>query len=115
MSGGYADSDFGDIIIYEGHGGRDGHKRVGDQEWRSGNLGRESILLIKTYLFSNSCSALKQSCVRGLPVRVLRGYQVKSAFAPAEGYRYDGLYYVARYWEGSDAGFKVGIDPPLPC
>jgi len=46
-------------------------------------------------------------------VRVLRGYQVKSAFAPAEGYRYDGLYYVARYWEGSDAGFKVGIDIPL--
>jgi len=56
MSGGYADSDFGDIIIYEGHGGRDGHKRVGDQEWRSGNLGRESIpsSTKRSLLFSNS-------------------------------------------------------------
>lgn len=30
------------------------------------------------------------------PVRVIRGYKLKSPYAPAEGYRYDGLYVVER-------------------
>lgn len=45
-----------------------------------------------------------RSILRGLPVRVLRGYQGDSPYAPASGYRYDGLYRVTSY------GSKVGID-----
>ena len=38
--------------------------------------------------------ALKISVDTGKPVRVLRGYKLKSPFAPESGYRYDGLYKV---------------------
>jgi hypothetical protein len=40
-------------------------------------------------------------------VRVIRGKR-SGAYAPTEGYRYDGLYYVTRYWqEPGQSGFKV--------
>ncbi len=58
VSGGYEDDeDYGDIIIYTGHGGRDlsSGKQVADQELVRGNL------------------ALAKSCKNGLPVRVIRG------------------------------------------
>jgi E3 ubiquitin-protein ligase UHRF1 len=32
------------------------------------------------------------------PVRVIRGFKCKSKYAPAEGYRYDGLYVVEKAW-----------------
>ena len=35
---------------------------------------------------------------RGLPLRVIRGYKLKSRFAPPSGYRYDGLYHVVEVW-----------------
>lgn len=37
-------------------------------------------------------AALKRSVDLKKPIRVLRGFKGKSAFAPEEGYRYDGLY-----------------------
>lgn len=84
VSGGYEDDeDYGDIIIYTGHGGRsqESGKQVTNQELVRGNL------------------ALAESCKNGLPVRVIRGAYKKSKFAPKEGYRYDGLYRVEDYWK----------------
>ena len=36
--------------------------------------------------------ALSRSVETGNPVRVIRGYKLRSPFAPDEGYRYDGLF-----------------------
>lgn len=93
VSGGYEDDeDYGDIIIYTGHGGRDlsSGKQVTNQELVRGNL------------------ALAESCKNGLPVRVIRGAHKNSSFAPEEGYRYDGLFRVEDYWkEKGRSGFIV--------
>ncbi|KAG1801903.1 PUA-like domain-containing protein, partial [Suillus subaureus] len=35
----------------------------------------------------------------GNPVRVIRSHKVLSDFAPAKGYRYDGLYTVETAWK----------------
>ena len=37
---------------------------------------------------------LQRSSETRKPVRVIRGYKLHSPYAPAEGYRYDGLYTV---------------------
>ncbi|KAK7107051.1 E3 ubiquitin-protein ligase UHRF1-like [Littorina saxatilis] len=42
--------------------------------------------------------ALSRSVETGNPVRVIRGYKLRSPFAPEEGYRYDGLYTVKKFW-----------------
>lgn len=76
LSGGYQDDeDYGDVIVYTGHGGRDPNtgRQIADQELTLGNL------------------ALAKSCVEGLPVRVVR--------RTAAGYSYDGLFYVERHWQ----------------
>lgn len=89
VSGGYKDDeDYGDVIVYTGHGGQgSGGNQVSNQSLEdAGN------------------AALVTSYLEGLPVRVLRGYQGDSAYAPDAGYRYDGLYRVTRY------GSKLGID-----
>lgn len=82
VSGGYPDDeDEGERLIYTGQGGQGGTGRqVQDQELIRGNL------------------ALVRSEERGLPVRVIRGARVGSQYAPATGYRYDGLYTVSRHW-----------------
>jgi len=83
LSGGYEDDkDYGDRIIYTGHGGRDAETRqqVGDQRLTGGN------------------QALALSCMHGLPIRVIRGASHNSPYSPPAGYRYDGLYRVATYW-----------------
>jgi putative restriction endonuclease len=83
LSGGYEDDkDYGDVIIYTGHGGRDPEtaQQVGDQLLLRGN------------------KALAYSCIHGLPVRVIRGSGLQSPFAPKFGYRYDGCYRVETYW-----------------
>jgi putative restriction endonuclease len=93
LSGGYEDDeDFGDVIVYTGHGGQDQvtRKQVADQELTRQNL------------------ALAVSMQRGLPVRVIRGSTHQSKFAPPSGYRYDGLYTVESYWhEEGASGFTV--------
>jgi putative restriction endonuclease len=89
VSGGYKDDeDYGDVIVYTGHGGQDGSgNQVSDQS-----------------LDDSGNAALVTSCLEGLPVRVLRGWQSDSPYAPESGYRYDGLYRVTSY------GSKLGID-----
>ncbi|MEU9872207.1 YDG/SRA domain-containing protein [Actinomadura sp. NPDC048021] len=114
LNGGYPDDrDYGEIIVYTGHGGQDSRTKlqIADQTLDdSGNAG-----LVKSQL-------------DGLPVRVIRGFEEDSPHAPDEGYRYDGLYRVVRHWfKTRDDGFqvcqflmvKIGspsdvVDPELP-
>jgi putative restriction endonuclease len=83
VSGGHEDDeDHGDEIVYTGHGGKDqkAGKQVHDQKLTVGNL------------------ALARSHLEGLPVRVIRGAELDSPYAPPQGYRYDGLYAVEEHW-----------------
>ena len=59
--------------------------------------------------FDNMNKALKLSCTKGLPVRVVRSFKEKrSAYAPTEDtpVRYDGIYRIARCWRTK--GKQVG-------
>jgi putative restriction endonuclease len=93
VSGGYEDdADYGDVVVYTGHGGNDpgSGKQVADQILERGNL------------------ALARSSDQGLPVRVVRGAGGDPAFSPASGYRYDGLFFVAEYWQDiGKSGYRV--------
>ena len=93
LSGGFVDDeDDGDEIIYTGEGGRDPNtgRQIADQTLTGGNL------------------ALAENYVEGLPVRVVRGHNLDSDFAPSEGYRYDGLYRIDSYWkEKGQDGFVI--------
>lgn len=93
VSGGYQDDeDLGDLIVYTGQGGRDPGSglQIADQDLTRGNL------------------ALAKSCDAGLPVRVVRGAGGDPAFSPGHGYRYDGLFFVTRYWEAlGTSGFRI--------
>jgi putative restriction endonuclease len=93
LAGGYEDTeDFGDEILYTGHGGRDPEtgRQVAHQTLTRGNL---ALACNKHY---------------GLPVRVIRGARQQSPYAPEAGYRYDGLYSVNEYWrEVGKAGFAI--------
>lgn len=93
VSGGYVDDqDYGDVIVYTGHGGRDPEsgRQVKDQELTVGNLG------------------LARSHLDGLPVRVVRGFEGDPVYSPVSGYRYDGLFHVDEYWQETGVdGFKI--------
>ena len=93
LSGGYEDTeDRGDVIRYTGSGGRDPKtgRQVADQQ-----LNRRNLALANAKHF-------------GRPVRVIRGARADSAYAPAEGYRYDGLFRVDDYWQETGAsGYRI--------
>ena len=81
-SGRYAnDKESSDILIYSGQGGNPmvGHKQAEDQKLERGNL------------------ALKNSMDAKTPVRVTRGFQATKV--TSQGYTYDGLYFVDKYWQ----------------
>ena len=87
LSGGYeGDRDDGVVFTYTGSGGRDlsGNKRTAPQT--------------SDQLLCHFNKALAVNMWRGLPLRVVRGYKGKGEFAPAQGYRYDGLYDVTEVW-----------------
>ncbi|PFH49551.1 hypothetical protein AMATHDRAFT_194786 [Amanita thiersii Skay4041] len=116
VSGGYVDDvDNGDTLVYTGTGMgcpcymRGGGKQVKDQSFNH-----------------KDNRALQRSCETGRPVRVIRGSNLPSIYAPESGkvcldsmcisyisnfltrYRYDGLYKVDRaYEEKGRHGFKV--------
>jgi putative restriction endonuclease len=93
LNEGYEDDiDNGDEVIYTGEGGRDPNtgQQIADQVLTRGNLG-----LVNSYRM-------------GLPIRVVRGPKLRSPFAPASGYRYEGLYFIERWWEETGrAGFRI--------
>ncbi|KAG1773508.1 PUA-like domain-containing protein [Suillus occidentalis] len=88
------DKDFGDTIYYTGTGGR--------KRWSDGCPPKR--LRLGPQIFDQQWSdsgneALVKSRDTGNPVRVIRSHKVLSDFAPAEGYRYDGLYTVESAWK----------------
>ncbi len=93
LAGGYEDwEDFGEEILYTGHGGRDpeSKRQIGHQTLTRGNL------------------ALATNKLSELPVRVIRGALLQSPYSPEVGYRYDGLYQVVDYWrERGRSGFYI--------
>ena len=93
LAGGYENTqDFGNEILYTGHGGRDSEsgQQIAHQALTRGN------------------SALATSNLLGLPVRVIRGARHHSPYSPLVGYRYDGLYAVDDYWqERGRSGFRI--------
>jgi putative restriction endonuclease len=94
VSGGYEDDeDHGDVIVYTGHGGNDRNTRrqVADQSFDApGN------------------SALLMSQLTGGQVRVVRGRNPDSPFAPPTGYRYDGIFRVDSFsHEQGKSGFRI--------
>lgn len=93
IAGAYEDDlDEGKVIIYAGHGGRDA--KTGKQAAHQTITGYNA--------------ALVRSFQTSLPVRVIRGATEHSVYAPAEGYRYDGLYKVNAYWqEKGKSGYGV--------
>ena len=90
VSGGYGDdADFGDYILYTGHGGKAANSAT--------QIAHQSV-------DSPGNAGLITSMIQALPVRVVRGAHKGSPFAPPSGYRYAGLYLVTEFLE------KVGRD-----
>lgn len=94
VSGGYEDDeDYGDELIYTGHGGNDAatKQQVADQHIDApGNAG------------------LARSQLDGLPVRVIRGAGGEAAYSPQIGLRYDGLFRVANHWSKTGrSGYRI--------
>lgn len=91
---GYADDeDHGDWILYTGAGGRDSRtkRQIENQE-----------------ISHHHNAALVYSEEAALPIRVVRGPRGERPYAPASGYRYDGLYKVVRHWaERGRDGFRI--------
>ncbi|KAL4443565.1 hypothetical protein ABPG75_011302 [Micractinium tetrahymenae] len=91
LSGGYEDDrDEGEWFLYTGSGGRDlsGNKRTNKEQSFD-------------QVFESMNKALKLSCTKGLPVRVVRSFKEKrSSYAPTEEtpVRYDGIYRIVKCW-----------------
>ncbi|KAF8745537.1 hypothetical protein AX14_006861 [Amanita brunnescens Koide BX004] len=104
LSGGYEDDvDLGYGFTYTGSGGRDlrGTKTAPKNLRTAPQSSDQSF----EHPFNK---ALLVSSETRKPVRVVRGFKVKSKFAPSEGYRYDGLYTVEKAWmEKGEKGYRV--------
>ncbi|KAK9108621.1 hypothetical protein Syun_024632 [Stephania yunnanensis] len=99
LSGGYEDDeDHGEWFLYTGSGGRDlsGNKRTNKAQ----SFDQK---------FDKMNEALRVSCKKGFPVRVVRSHKEKrSSYAPETGVRYDGVYRIEKCWRKVGMqGFKV--------
>jgi len=97
ISGGYEDDkDEGDFIVYTGTGGQDDSFSA---------TGRQTS--DQTFEHKHNF-ALVVSCEKKIPVRVIRGPNEKSVWAPVQDYRYDGLYHVEKYYKDKGiSGYEV--------
>ncbi|TFK30471.1 hypothetical protein FA15DRAFT_9868 [Coprinopsis marcescibilis] len=106
LSGGYDDDvDLGYAFTYTGSGGRDLKGTKNNPK----NL-RTAPQSSDQSFDNNFNRMLLRSSQTKKPVRVIRGYKLRSRYAPSEGYRYDGLYAVERAWmeKGlNDKGYLV--------
>nr|ADR79438.1 VARIANT IN METHYLATION-like protein [Liriodendron tulipifera] len=99
LSGGYEDDeDHGEWFLYTGSGGRDlsGNRRTNKEQ----SFDQK---------FEKLNEALRVSCKKGYPVRVVRSHKEKrSSYAPETGVRYDGIYRIEKCWRKVGVqGFKV--------
>uniref|UniRef100_A0A0D9W382 RING-type E3 ubiquitin transferase n=1 Tax=Leersia perrieri TaxID=77586 RepID=A0A0D9W382_9ORYZ len=89
LSGGYLDDeDHGEWFLYTGSGGRDlsGNKRTNKEQ----SFDQKFEMLN---------AALRVSCLKGYPVRVVRSFKERrSPYAPETGVRYDGIYRIEKCW-----------------
>uniref|UniRef100_A0ACD5XDV1 Uncharacterized protein n=1 Tax=Avena sativa TaxID=4498 RepID=A0ACD5XDV1_AVESA len=94
LSGGYIDDeDHGEWFLYTGSGGRDlsGNKRTNKDQ-------------SSDQKFEKMNAALRLSCLKGYPVRVVRSHKEKrSSYPPERGVRYDGVYRIEKCWR------KIGV------
>lgn len=97
--------------MYTGSGGRDlsNNKRVNsqscDQELTRMNLALATNCKAR---IDNVNGAESEDWKNGKPVRVVRSYKEKSEYAPTEGFRYDGVYKVVKYFpKVGKSGYKV--------
>ncbi|XP_064602308.1 uncharacterized protein LOC135468152 [Liolophura sinensis] len=98
LSGGYEDDiDLGECFTYTGEGGRD------LKGTKSNPKNLRTAAQSKDQTLTRGNLALSRNVESGNPVRVIRGYKLRSPFAPEDGYRYDGLYTVEKAW------FTVGL------
>ncbi|KAJ7293610.1 PUA-like domain-containing protein [Mycena rebaudengoi] len=101
LSGGYDDDvDLGYLFTYTGSGGRD----LKGTKAAPKNL-RTAPQSSDQDFENNYNKALKRSAETRKPIRVIRGFKLKSPYAPSEGYRYDGLYIVEKAW------MEKGLNP----
>ncbi|PFH54505.1 hypothetical protein AMATHDRAFT_52121 [Amanita thiersii Skay4041] len=94
LSGGYDDDvDLGYAFTYTGSGGRDlKGTKAAPKNLRSAPQSSDQS-------FEHSFNkALLKSVETKHPIRVIRGFKLRSKYAPSEGYRYDGLYTVEKAW-----------------
>ncbi|XP_050222323.1 E3 ubiquitin-protein ligase ORTHRUS 2-like [Mercurialis annua] len=100
LSGGYVDDeDHGEWFLYTGSGGRDlsGNKRTNKEQSFD-------------QTFEKMNEALRLSCRKGYPLRVVRSHKEKrSSYAPEVGVRYDGIYRIEKCWR------KIGIQGYKVC
>lgn len=114
LSGGYEDDvDNGDAFYYTGSGGRDlsGNKRVNSQSSDQQLTRMNKALAMNCNAPINAKEGAEaKDWKKGKPVRVVRNSNLAkhSKFAPKEGYRYDGIYKVVKYFpEKGKSGFIV--------
>ncbi|XP_053593954.1 E3 ubiquitin-protein ligase UHRF1 isoform X2 [Microplitis demolitor] len=117
LSGGYEDDvDNGDEFLYTGSGGRDlsGNKRTAaqssDQKLTKMN---KALALNCNAQFNDVEGATAKDWQKGIPVRVIRAAKMRKhpqarMYAPEEGFRYDGIYKVVKYFpEKGKSGFLI--------
>ncbi|KAF8790620.1 Histone-lysine N-methyltransferase like protein [Argiope bruennichi] len=99
---GYEDDVGPRVVLFTGEGGRDLRgTKTNPKNLRTAPQSKDQVL-------ERGNLALSKNVENNLPVRVLRGYKLRSKFAPEEGYRYDGLYNVVEYYLTTGiSGFKV--------
>ena len=103
LSGGYEDDlDYGECLTFTGEGGRDlKGTKSNPKNLRTAPQSKDQTL-------TKGNLALSKNVENRNPVRVVRGYKLDSPYAPVEGYRYDGLYTVEKYWKAVGlSGFVV--------
>ncbi|KAF9785453.1 PUA-like domain-containing protein [Thelephora terrestris] len=118
MSGGYEDDhDRGETILYTGTGGFGEEKKFGG----GGNSWGRNIQTEDQTFEHRDNKALRISFELGKPVRVIRGSNLQTVYAPPDGYRYDGLYKVTKaYMDKSKDGlyevcrFELKREPGQP-
>jgi len=133
LSGGYKDDvDEGDSFIYSGAGGRESSEtggRIADCQSHDQTLDKTNAALAITMFPGltdperlNKAGAESADWTRSKEVRVIRSDKMKhSDYAPKEGFRYDGIYKLARYWpeRGQDGyiiyKYQFRRDDPTPA
>ncbi|KAF7280152.1 hypothetical protein GWI33_006328 [Rhynchophorus ferrugineus] len=114
LSGGYEDDlDLGKEFYYTGSGGRDlsGNKRTSNQSFDQELTRTNKALALNCNApLNDKKGAEAKDWKAGKPVRVVRSYKLAkhSKFAPEDGYRYDGIYKVVKYYpEKGKSGYIV--------